>query len=185
MEEGMTEVGEKRKNTKESSNSPSHKNIYKKRIFSTQATINKMFNKGLREEACKAIVRFFCNNVIPFNVEKAKEFTTMFDLVSRYVLGFKPPSYHEIIVKYLKEEVTNTSLVLKAHRDEWKKTRGTIMTNGWTDNKRRTIINFLVNISEEIVFLKFIDASIISKTAEKVFEMMDNIVEEVGEDNIV
>jgi len=42
----------------------------------------------------------------------------MLDLVSIHGLGFKPPSYHEIRVKYLKEEVQNTSLALQAHRDE-------------------------------------------------------------------
>jgi len=135
-----------------------------------------MFKKDLREEACQAIVRFFYNNVIPFNVAKSEEFTAMFDLVSRHGLGFKPPSYHEIIVKYLKEEVTNASLSLQAHKDEWKKTGCTILTDGWTNKKRRTIINFLVNIPKGTIFLKSIEASAISKTVEKVFEMMDNIV---------
>ena len=127
-----------------------------------------MFKKGLREEACQAIARFFYNNVIPFNVAKSEEFTAMFDLVSRHGLGFKPSSYHDIRVKYLKEEVTNTSLALQSHRDEWKKMGCTIMTDGWTDKKRKTIINFLVNSPKGTVFLKSIDASAISKTAEKV-----------------
>jgi len=76
-----------------------------------------MFKKGMREEACQAIARFY-NNVIPFNMEKSEEFTTMLDLVSRHGLGFKPPSYHEIRVKYLKEKIQNASLALQAHRDE-------------------------------------------------------------------
>ncbi|KAI5419265.1 hypothetical protein KIW84_043438 [Lathyrus oleraceus] len=59
------------------------------------------------------------------------------------------------------------------------------MTDGWTDQKRRTIINFLVNSPMGTFFLKSIDASSISKTADKVFKMMDDIVEEVGEENVV
>jgi len=35
------------------------------------------------------------------------------------------------------------------------------------------------------VFLKSIDASSISKIAEKVLEMMDSIVEQVGEENVI
>jgi len=35
------------------------------------------------------------------------------------------------------------------------------------------------------MFLKSIDASIISKTTNKIFEMMDDIVEDVGKENIV
>jgi len=102
-------------------------------------------------------------------VAKSEEFTAMFDLVSRHGLGFKPSSYHDIRVKYLKEEVTNTSFALQSHRDEWKKTGCTITTDGWNDKKRRTIINFLVNSPNETVFLKSIDASTISKTTKKVF----------------
>jgi len=128
-DEEMAKVGEKRKNSEEeftqSSNNPNGRNIFKNR----QVVIN-MFKKGLREEACQAIFRFFYNNAIPFNMAKSEEFTAMFDLVSRYDLGFKPSSYHVIIVKYLKEEVTNTSLALQSHMEEWKKTRCMIMTNG-------------------------------------------------------
>ncbi|KAF1859973.1 hypothetical protein Lal_00027820 [Lupinus albus] len=50
---------------------------------------------------------------------------------------------------------------------------------------RRTILNFLVNSPKGIVFLKSIDASHFSKTTDKVFGMMDEIVEEVGEENVV
>jgi len=144
-----------------------------------------MFKKGMIEETCQAMARFFYNNAIPFNVAKSEEFIAMLELVSRHGLGFKPPSYHEIRVKYLKEDVQNTSLALQAHRDEWKKTGCTIMTDGWTSKKRRTIINFLVNSPKGTVILKSIDASAISKTTEKVFEMMDSIVEEVGEENVI
>jgi len=180
MDEEMAETaGDKRKHSEASSD-----NMFK-RVFSKQPTINNMFKKGLTEEACQAIARFFYNNAIPFNVAKSEEFMTMFELVSRHGLGFKPPSYHEIRVKYLKEEVANTSLALQAHRDEWKKMGCTIMIDGWMDKKRRTIINFLVNSPKGTVFLKFIDASAISKTSEKVFEMIDNVVEEVGEDNVI
>jgi len=165
MEEERAKAGEKRKNS-ESSNNPSDRNIFKNRV-STQAT--NMFKKGLREEACQAIDRFFYNNIVPFNVTKSEEFSAMFDLVPRHDLGFKPPSYHEIKVKYLKEEVTNTSLALQVHRDEWKKTGCKIMIDGWTDKKRRKIINFLVKSTKGTVFLKSINASSISKIAEKVF----------------
>jgi len=114
-------------------------------------------------------------------VAKSEESTVMFDLVSRG-LEFKPSSYHEIRFKYLKEEVTNTSLALQSHKDKWKKTGCTIMIDGWTDKKRWTIINFLVNNPKGIVFLKSIYEYAISKIAWKVFEMMDNIVKEVRED---
>ena len=59
------------------------------------------------------------------------------------------------------------------------------MTNGWTDRRRRTILNFLVNSPRGTVFLKSIDASDICKTADKIYKIMDDVVEEIGEDNVI
>ena len=42
-----------------------------------------------------------------------------------------------------------------------------------------------MNSPKGTVFLKSINASSISKTAKKVFEMMDSIVEEVGKENVI
>lgn len=53
-------------------------NLSKKR--STQATINKIFKKKLREEACLEIVSFFYNNAIAFNVAKSEEFQRMLEM---------------------------------------------------------------------------------------------------------
>ena len=43
------------------------------------------------------------------------------------------------------------------------------MLDGWTDNRERSITNFLVNSPKGIVFLKSIDTSDISKNAENLF----------------
>jgi len=92
----------------------------------------------------------------------------MVESIANYGPGFKPPSYHEIRVKYLKEEVQAIKDVLEVHRTAWKKTGYTIMTDGWTDKRRRTILNFLVNNPKGTIFLKSIDASAISKIANKI-----------------
>jgi len=52
----------------------------------------------------------------------------MFDLALRHDLGFKSPSYHEIGIKYLKEEV-KTYLFYKHTMMNEKKTDCTIMTD--------------------------------------------------------
>jgi len=71
---------------------------------------------------------------------------------------------------------------LEEHKLFWKKNGCTIMTNGLID-RRRTMLNFLVNSLKETIFLKSIDAFDISKTTDKIFKMMDDFVEKVGEDN--
>ena len=176
------EVGEKRKEREVGLAS-----IFKKRNTSqsSQTTINQIYKKELREEACQQVARFFYTSAIPFNCVKNPEFEKMCHLIGKYGMGFKPPSYHEIREKYLKQEMTRMDEMLEEHKAEWKKTGCTIMTDGWTDKKRRSIINFLVNSPKGTVFLKSIDASDICKTAEKIFKMIDEVVEEVGEENVV
>jgi hypothetical protein len=88
-------------------------------------------------------------------------------------------------VTYLNKQVEATKLILEEHKAVWKKTGCTIMTDGWTGRRRRTILNFLVNSPKGTVFLKSIDASDITKTADKVFKMMDKVVDEIGEENVV
>ena len=59
------------------------------------------------------------------------------------------------------------------------------MSDGWTDIKERSLVNFLVNYSRGTMFMKPIDASSMVKTGEKLFELLDSWVEEVGEANVV
>ncbi|XP_057418316.1 uncharacterized protein LOC130712501 [Lotus japonicus] len=59
------------------------------------------------------------------------------------------------------------------------------MTDGWTDRRRRSILIFLVNSPKGTIFLKSIDASSICKTTNKKFQMVNDVVEEVGEENVI
>lgn len=151
----------------------------------SQATINSIFKKSLREEANLEVASFLYNNAISFNVVKSEEFQRMCETIARHGVGYKPPSYHDVRVKYLKQKVEMTKKIVEEHRAVWKKVGCSIMTDGWTDTRRRTIINFLVNSPKGTVFLKSIDASNITKTADKIFKMIDEVVEEVGEENVV
>ncbi|XP_016189421.1 uncharacterized protein LOC107630719 [Arachis ipaensis] len=172
-------IGEKRKGKELDGN------IFKKIRISTQTTINNIFKKNLREEVCLEISTFFYKNDIPFNVSRSEEYSRMFEKAIRYGQGFKPPSYHELRVPLLKKQVELVHQSLEGHRAYWKQVGCTIMTNGWTDKRRRTILNFLVNSPKGTIFLKSIDASHITKTADKIFKMIDDVVEEVGEENVI
>eukprot|EP00253_Pinus_taeda_P008053 PITA_08053 len=59
------------------------------------------------------------------------------------------------------------------------------MSDGWTDGKNRTIINFLVSCSQGTMFLKSIGASDKVKDATLLFELLGNIIQEVGEQHVV
>ena len=59
------------------------------------------------------------------------------------------------------------------------------MSDGRTDRKKRTLVNFLVNCSKGTMFMQSIDASSMIKIGEKMFELLDKWVEQVSEENVI
>ena len=54
------------------------------------------------------------------------------------------------------------------------------MSDGWTDQRNRTIINFLVACPKGTMFLKSVDVSSHVKDANLIFTLLAEVVEEVG-----
>ncbi|KAG4935727.1 hypothetical protein JHK84_049928 [Glycine max] len=150
-----------------------------------QATLNQLYKKGDKDKVDDQCVEFWYTSVIPFNVIKNPAFAKFCDMVVRYGVGYKPPPYHDIREKLLKRAVEKTDVMLEEFRDEWKKTGCIIMPDGWIDKKRRSICNFLGNSPKGTVFLYSLDTSDISKIANKVLKMLDDVVNFVGEENVV
>ncbi|KAH1198308.1 hypothetical protein GmHk_18G051916 [Glycine max] len=150
-----------------------------------QATLNQLYKKGDKDKVDDQCAEFWYTSAIPFNVIKNPAFAKFCDMVGRYGIGYKPSSYHDIKEKLLKRAVEKTDVMLQEFRDEWKKTGCSIMSDGWTDKKRRSICNFLVNSPKETIFLYSLDTSDISKIANKVLKMLDDVVDFVGEENVV
>ncbi|RDX70610.1 hypothetical protein CR513_50129, partial [Mucuna pruriens] len=59
------------------------------------------------------------------------------------------------------------------------------MSYGWTDRKNRTLINFLINCSLGTMFIKSIDASDFMKTGDKIYQLLNGFVEEIGEKIVI
>ncbi|XP_031258298.1 uncharacterized protein LOC116116350 [Pistacia vera] len=53
--------------------------------------------------------------------------------------GLKPPTCHEVRVSYLKREVDLVGEKLGKYKNEWKKNGCTLMSDGWTDGKGRSL----------------------------------------------
>ncbi|CAA0811945.1 hAT transposon superfamily protein [Striga hermonthica] len=97
----------------------------------------------------------------------------------------KPPSSYEMREPLLKKAVERTKLKVKPHEDEWKKRGCSIMTNAWSDRKRRSIMNLCVNSKIGTIFLSSKESSDISHTSEMIFEYVDQCIEQVGPENVV
>lgn len=147
--------------------------------------ITDKFDKERRAMVCQYIGRFFYQAGIPFNVANMDSFKIMIEAIGQYGLNLKPPSYYELRVPILKKEVELTNDMMKNHRDMWKRKGCSIMLDGWTSRTNRSLINFLVNCPVGTMFIKSVDASSYVKTAERLFNLIDDFVDHVGEENIV
>ncbi|KAG4996593.1 hypothetical protein JHK85_028032 [Glycine max] len=98
---------------------------------------------------------------LSFNLIKLKSFENMVAAIRQYEPHLPIPSYHDIRVPLLKKKVEYTKNLMKGHREQW------------------------VKYGFGIMFLKFVDGFDFLKTNEKIFELLDAIVEEVGEENAV
>ncbi|RVW13977.1 hypothetical protein CK203_117186 [Vitis vinifera] len=109
----------------------------------------------------------------------------MIEAIGHYGVGMKGPTFHEVRVTNLKKELALTKNLMKDHMVEWGKNGYSIMSDGWTDRKERTLVKFLFNCSKGTMFLQSIYASSMIKTGEKMFELLDKWVKQVGEENVI
>ncbi|KAG5034983.1 hypothetical protein JHK87_009893 [Glycine soja] len=150
-----------------------------------QMNIRESMDKNEVLKVHQHIARFWYQAGLSFNLIKLKSFENMVAAIGQYGSHLPIPSYHDIRVPLLKKEVEYTENLMKGHREQWVKYGCTIMSDAWTDWKQRCIINFFINSQGGSMFLKSVDGSDFVKTGEKLFELLDAIVVEVGEENVV
>ncbi|GAV88399.1 LOW QUALITY PROTEIN: DUF659 domain-containing protein/Dimer_Tnp_hAT domain-containing protein, partial [Cephalotus follicularis] len=122
---------------------------------------------------------------IPFNALQSPYFQPSIDAMVGIGRGFKGPSYHEIRVGLLKDCKKECRLLMETYRSNWEKNGCTIMADGWTDNRQRTLINFLVYCPVGLTFIKSVDASNAVKDAPTLVNLFFEVVEWVGPSNVV
>lgn len=89
-------------------------------------------------------------------------------MVTLFITRLESPTYR----RRLKIEKVD----FERYRKEWSKTRRMLMSIGWTGNKSRSIVNFLVNNQSETIFLKSGNTSGISKLDAKLFDLLDSMI---------
>lgn len=144
-----------------------------------------VFSKEARNAVCLDIGRFFFENGIPFNVADSPSFINMCRSIGNYGRALKPPTPYELSSWILKEEEKTTKAFVEEVKKTWAHTGVSILSDGWKDIRGRQLINFLVNNPHGTVFLKSVDASDAIKDATLMFKLLDEVVEEVGEDLVI
>ncbi|XP_049934414.1 uncharacterized protein LOC126410179 [Nymphaea colorata] len=144
-----------------------------------------MTSKDMLYQAQKMVRKWFYDACIPFNTANSFQFQVMADVIASIGPGFKMQSYHQLRGKILQDTVKEVSEHCNQLKLSWKETGCSIMSDGWTDTRSRTLVNFLVYCPKGTMFLKSLDLSDVPKTAEILFNVFDNVIQEVGPTNIV
>ncbi|KAA0066645.1 uncharacterized protein E6C27_scaffold979G00720 [Cucumis melo var. makuwa] len=130
-----------------------------------QTSLNAAYKNEMREHTIQRIARWFYDAGVPLNACTYDSFAPMIESIGQFGPGLKPPTYHELRVPCLKKELEATNELMRSHKAEWDKVGCTVMADGWTDRRNRTLRARL--------------------DGKKMFELLDNFVERIGEANVV
>ncbi|RZC56751.1 hypothetical protein C5167_015603 [Papaver somniferum] len=154
-------------------------------------TINKVKNKAEAEDDSsrqtqRCIGRFFLANGIDFSAANSSTFDKMIHaLVGVGSTAYKVPSCNDLKGWILEGE-------LKAMRDHvqevvcsWGSTGCSILLDGWTNEKGRNMINFVVDSPLGPIFMKSADFSDSIGNVDSMISLLSGVIEEVGVENVV
>lgn len=109
----------------------------------------------------------------------------MLEGVGRYGPGYTPPLPQQIAGPILNKEVLNIDELRQKHELEWAKRGCTLMSDGWTDRRGRSIINFLLNSAIGTFYLKSIDCTTDTKTGEFIANGLSEVIDQIGSEKII
>ncbi|XP_059067752.1 uncharacterized protein LOC131858515 [Cryptomeria japonica] len=117
----------------------------------SQTTLESIrWRKTVTKQAKKAIGNFWYSSHMAFHALRNPYWQPMVDTITTVGLEFQAPSYESLRVGMLKDAVDNVQDV-KQHRLQWTRTGCSIMSDGQTDRRNRTLINFLVSRPQNVV----------------------------------
>ncbi|RDX88798.1 hypothetical protein CR513_29547, partial [Mucuna pruriens] len=130
------------------------------------------------------IAWFWYQTRLSFNITNCKSFQDMLVAVGRFRPHLPSLSNHDIRVSLLQKEFEHTNNLMNGQKKQWTTFWCSIISYAWTDRKQQCLINFLVHSFVGIMFIKFVDGSNLVNIGEKLFELLDSIVEDIGEENV-
>jgi len=75
--------------------------------------------------------------------------------------------------------------LLQEREAEKMKNGCSIMTDAWSDRKRRSIMNICTNCADGTSFISSKEMPDVSHTSEVIFQLVDKAIEDIGEENVV
>lgn len=70
-------------------------------------------------------------------------------------------------------------------KEKWKRIGCSILSYGWSDSRRRPLLNILIQYLQGAMFIKSIVTSNEVKTSQFIFKFLEAAILEVGEEHVV
>ncbi|XP_022894133.1 uncharacterized protein LOC111408626 [Olea europaea var. sylvestris] len=151
-----------------------------------QPTIKSVLQSKEAIEKCDlTLSKWMIDSCIPFNAVNYVYYQQSIDAIASMGPSYKGPNFHSLRGYLLAKNVKEVQNYVESYRSTWKTTGCTIMADGWTDQCRRTLINFLVYCPKGTIFLKSVDASNESKSANMLYKLFRDVVLFVGSEYVV
>ncbi|CAL4959052.1 unnamed protein product [Urochloa decumbens] len=134
-------------------------------------------------EAERCIAEFFFENKLDYSIADSVSYQHMLEVLGG--VGFRGPSAEVLKDKWLHKLKSEILQKTKEIEKDWVTTGCTILADSWTDNKLKALINFSVSSPLGTFFLKTVDASAHFKTHRGLYDLFDEVIREVGPENVV
>jgi hypothetical protein len=142
--------------------------------------------KSLRKKLGEAVSKFILYERLPMQIANSPWLHTLLTVAAEVGAGVKCPTPYEVSEVYLEDEFQFMKKWIEGLKGTWKERGVTIMCDGWTNSLNHMhIINFLVYCTKGTIFLKTVDASGVTRNTDYYFELLNKIVDEVGEEYVV
>eukprot|EP00253_Pinus_taeda_P024244 PITA_24244 len=150
-----------------------------------KTTVEKDYFTSKMEMRKGKIREFFYACAIPFNVVRSPYFKNIIKKAIDFGKGYVPPGSKALrttLLKKTKDRVTGKLVQIK---ESLKLAGCTILSDDWSDLCHHPLTNVLVYSPKGVLILKAVNAMDRVKASEFIFGILDEAIQEVGEENVV
>jgi len=146
---------------------------------------NTLFSTNVDNRIHMAIGRFLYDIGAPFDAVNSIYFEQMVEAIASGGSSFQRPSHHELRGWVLKNSVEDVKNDIYRCKMTWGRTGCSILVDQWTTEAGGILISFLAYCPEGVVFLKSLDATERTISKDFLYDLMKEVVEEVGVGQVV
>lgn len=132
-----------------------------------------------------AIGRFLFYAGIPFDAVDSIYFQRMIEAIASQGSHIVSPSCNDLRSWILKTSVKEVKSDIDRFAGYWAQSGCSILVDEWLTEKGKTLVNVSISCSEGNLFFKSMDISEVKNSADALYELLRNVVDEVGERNVL